>query len=190
MGLGCSKLNGGNIHFIQPQAKVTKSHTCTYAEYFIENPLSPNSTLASLKHIVSEIEDVNKKNMAGETLLFVACEKGHFAGVEFLLNAGADKEITDLRGMSPLHIAIIYNHIEIVKILLKNDVNTEYINKQNNQGMLPIQLAVLYGFTDIVELLSKHGANMSCIDNFGRSLEEIAAANDHKQIQKLFNNQA
>lgn len=37
--------------------------------------------------------------------------------VQMLLDAGADKEVVDMKGRTPLHIAVLYGNVNIVKAL-------------------------------------------------------------------------
>ncbi len=73
----------------------------------------------------------------------------------------------DVNGIYPrysmLEMAIRYNKVDIVKLLLNQEVN---VNQQNNRTT-PLYMAVIYGITyetnDIVQLLVDHGANINFV---------------------------
>ena len=56
---------------------------------------------------------------AGETKLHVACIKNEAVKVKQLLAAGADANITDHAGWTPLHEACNHGNVECVRELLK-----------------------------------------------------------------------
>ena len=56
---------------------------------------------------------------SGETKLHVACIKNDAVKVKQLLAAGADANITDHAGWTPLHEACNHGHVECVRELLK-----------------------------------------------------------------------
>ena len=55
--------------------------------------------------------------MSGETPLVKAAERGHTDGVKLLLDAGADKDVKDMDGKTPLDWAA-GSDTDIVKLLL------------------------------------------------------------------------
>jgi hypothetical protein len=71
--------------------------------------------------------------------------------VKLLLDKGADVNLTDKYGNTPLHLAASDGHIEIVKLLLEkgSDVNS----KRRNDGTTPLYWAALNGHIEIVKLL-------------------------------------
>ncbi len=71
--------------------------------------------------------DVNARNAAGETPIFLAAKAGRMKVVEMLLKAetstsgaaAVDETIADARGVTPRQIARQNQHEEIVKLLEK-----------------------------------------------------------------------
>lgn len=78
-------------------------------------------------------------------------------------NANIDEYqlITEREGGTPLHIAVEYNNIEIVELLLENGASTESVDRNN---MTPLHWAVDLGYKDIIKLLVKGGANINAQD--------------------------
>ena len=79
--------------------------------YFLENPAL----------------DMNKLDMDGDTALHKAIAKRDLEAVKLLRAAGEDLEIADRFGKTALLLALYYEHMRIMKFLLKNgaDVNAQ-----------------------------------------------------------------
>ncbi|EDO45485.1 predicted protein, partial [Nematostella vectensis] len=58
-------------------------------------------------------------------------------------------------GFTPLHIAVVYGHWEIVKLLLDEGADVE---AQTKNGYQPLHLAAQYGHKIIIEILLQRGA--------------------------------
>ncbi|KAF7319430.1 Ankyrin repeat domain-containing protein 50 [Mycena chlorophos] len=99
------------------------------------------------------------------TPLHAAAEAGHTAIVERLLAAGADTtrtccpESQNEDEIQPLHLAVIYNHLETARSLVQHGapVDTRYGTESTSYALSD---AVLDGNTDMVKLLLQHGANV------------------------------
>ena len=97
-------------------------------------------------------------------------ESGDLAGVQVLLDKGANVNAKDDEGFTPLHQAAEWGHIEIVELLIASGA---YVNAQITDippegafipltGMTPLDLAGFEcGCPEIVELLTKHGGYSS-----------------------------
>ena len=69
-------------------------------------------------------------------------------------------------GQTPLHIASIQGHNEIVRYLLDNNAFT---NVQDSSGSSPLHEAVRYGRIEIVKMLLDSGADVNAKDNIGKT---------------------
>lgn len=74
--------------------------------------------------------------------------------LSILLNKGADVNVADKRGMTPLHQACLYGVKELVEFLHHNNAN---IDIKNEDDKTPIDYAVQNGFTEIAEMLHSSG---------------------------------
>ncbi|XP_064455145.1 uncharacterized protein LOC135366391 [Ornithodoros turicata] len=68
--------------------------------------------------IIDRLDDVNKKVHMSRTALFNACQSGHLKTVRYLLSKGADVNVADEDGRTPLHQSALKGHADIVKLLL------------------------------------------------------------------------
>jgi ankyrin repeat protein len=72
-----------------------------------------------------------------------------------LLTSGAEINLCDKQGQSPLFGASLYGRCDVVKCLLSSGAD---INLSHEGGQLPLFVASSYGYYDIVRLLTSHGA--------------------------------
>jgi cytohesin len=102
-------------------------------------------------------------NTGVELALFYAAEKGDLAGVQTQLDAGADVNVKDAAGGTPLYSAAYDGHKEVVKLLIANGAD---VNVKNKFDDTPLDWAVMLGKPEIIDLLRKHG---------GKTVEELKA---------------
>lgn len=135
--------------------------------------------------------------------------------VQFLLNNGADINLCNKNGYSPLYLACFDGHHSTVEILLKNRANInscsknktsplyiaclnghEYtaelllsngsdINSNTKDGTSPLIAACFQGHDNIVHLLLKRGANVNSCDKDGVGPFFIACQNGHESTVQL-----
>ena len=55
---------------------------------------------------MQETCEVDRKNFADQTPLHIASREGHIKSLECLVGYGADVEVTDLQGNTPLHFVL------------------------------------------------------------------------------------
>jgi len=72
--------------------------------------------LDEVKTLIQQGLRVNTTDCSNQTALYRACERGHTAVAEYLLDSGAS---VNLRA-KPLIAAARYNHYECVKLLLQH----------------------------------------------------------------------
>lgn len=75
--------------------------------------------------------------------------------IEFLIQNGADVNLANKAGYTPLIVASYYNCFEFVKVLIANGAD---VNLMNNDGETALMTARKSGYTKIVNLLKTHGA--------------------------------
>jgi len=109
----------------------------------------------------------------GRTALWECAFKGKEQGVLQALAAGADPNIGDDAGYTPLHIAIQERHVSIIELLLKSGANPNSTDKHGNGPLWTAAMNARGDFT-IVELLLKAGANPNHKNNYGRSPLDVA----------------
>uniref|UniRef100_A0ABD2WSC3 Uncharacterized protein n=1 Tax=Trichogramma kaykai TaxID=54128 RepID=A0ABD2WSC3_9HYME len=117
----------------------------------------------------------------GYTPLHFALVWGHRQVAELLLRRGADPNMTDKDGSSPLHISCMRNKdYNIVTVLF--EVSDEkhlrvQVNAQDNLGRTPLHLALYWGQKKVVELLLKNGADPNMPDEEGLTALHVICQN-------------
>ena len=135
--------------------------------------------------------DPNVKDEYGDTPLLLAINVDDFNNnrlniVKHLLKYGANPNLINDDGRSPLYFASMKNHDNVVALLLEHgaDPNTKLFNGNTILGS-----EVIKGNKDMVELFLKYGAdtNISIKDFTGKTqtLIEVAKERKYKEIEDL-----
>mmetsp|Transcript_4751 Transcript_4751/g.11207 ORF Transcript_4751/g.11207 Transcript_4751/m.11207 type:complete len:343 (+) Transcript_4751:1-1029(+) len=128
-------------------------------------------------------EDINaRENNTGLTALHYACWKGSVGAARALLTAGADPTIYDMYGIAPVHKAVAFNQLQILRIIFEMTVTdlprTERAQKRQQMANFktgevtcppeyhakalidtPYHIAARSGNVGIMELLARYGAH-------------------------------
>ena len=91
--------------------------------------------------------------------------------VQRALDAGADVNMKDEDGHTPLHWACTYGNEEICRLLLEHGADP---NARDDNGRTPLHWACLYNHTAIVRLLIEHGADAGARDDQGETPFDVA----------------
>lgn len=121
----------------------------------------------------------------GETPLFAAIDRDSERCAMFLLSKGADPDIANMSGATPLHhIAASPSRLEMAKALLEAGANPSAANKR---GATPLHHAAGAGNADLVEALLEKGSDPLALDSEGstpldRVNKSILAAEDGNSL--------
>ena len=121
----------------------------------------PGSTLVNTRDITS-----------GETALHIVTRRRDPVWIRFLAQNGANPNIRDKNGETPLQVAVIVGPIDSVEALLKAGAD---INTTNVAGETPLITAVHRRDVPMVRLLLEKGAKPDQNDNSGRSARDYVA---------------
>jgi hypothetical protein len=96
--------------------------------------------LDQVKSLIIEFPyELNRQNNAGETALFLSCARGHQQIVDFLLQKGANPNISNLEGACPCHIAAAMGYSQILQLLVGRGA---FVNVLDDEGDSPLHYAV------------------------------------------------
>ena len=139
-----------------------------YPEYSFNSVSSSASTqskdVRTLNHFSTlgiSVAEEDPTTMSGCPLL-EAVEKGLTPVVDFLLTRGASPDSCDDRADTCLHIAVKYNHVETLGLLLNWDAD---VNALNADGISPLTLAAQFNYIDLMKTLVLHGARLDEADD-------------------------
>ncbi|MFN7038411.1 MAG: ankyrin repeat domain-containing protein [Alphaproteobacteria bacterium] len=129
-------------------------------------------------------------NQDKEKNFFSALQKGDNEAVYNFLKEGMDVNIFNALGETPLHIACLYGHVEIVKILLQFNANPKAASMGNGHQQ-PIHYAAENGNSEILQLLLSKKVNINAKDVSGSTALHISAELGHTEfVETLLKNNA
>ena len=117
------------------------------------------------------------------TALFYTSQNGHAETVELLLNRGANPNLKDERGVSPLRLAAEYGHLEVVNILLAAGADPNI--KTKDYGNLALHAACSNGHIDIISILLEQGDHLNLKNRIGMTPLIMAARHGHDDLVKM-----
>lgn len=120
----------------------------------------PGSTLINSRDITN-----------GRTALHIAAARRDVVWLTFLANKGANPNIADNRGVTPLMLASQLGFFEGVQTLITAGAR---VDEPNEAGETPLITAVHRRDTQMMRVLLQAGANPDRSDNSGRSAREYA----------------
>lgn len=143
----CSDVNAVDIH------QQSALHMCMQS-----------GQLKAVQTLISFGADVNKVDGKKHIPLFYACASGNGEIVDELIKHGSASalEDKDLDGRCPLHYAAMVDRTDIIKILLKNNLNP---NMQDHAGCPPLHFAAYGGFVHCMTALLEKGAYVNLQDD-------------------------
>lgn len=118
-------------------------------------------------------KDIDKNNLS--TLLLQHCRhcgNGYTGDMEMLIKAGADVNVVDEEGDTPLMRAIMDsaggygNNSEFISTLIQYHAD---VNKPNKQGHIPLHIACWGNRDQVITMLLAKGANVNAQDNIGNT---------------------
>nr|XP_006812828.1 PREDICTED: ankyrin-1-like [Saccoglossus kowalevskii] len=95
---------------------------------------------------------------------------------------------TRLLNKTPLHLAVLYNHTSVVKVLLENGADSEVTDSNTDT---PLLWAAMKGHTPMVEVLINNGADVNAVNKDQNTPLHKAAKKGYAPIlEMLLNNDA
>jgi len=122
-----------------------KNHREVFSAVFINDTSRIQQLFESKKLNIDYIDSENQFSF-----LHNAVGQGKTESVRTLLRLGADPDIVAMAGFTPLMVAVYFNHVHLVKILIQAGANKE---KQSESGETAYDLAIQSDNPEIIELL-------------------------------------
>ena len=129
---------------------------------------------------------LNAQDNYGGTALTYAVTEDRKEVVKILLEHKANQHITyranDITGITPLILASVKGHKEIVEMLTAYGA---HVNAQDSIGRTALMAAAKHGYKKIVELLIAKDADVNTQDSSGVTALVLAVFKGHKEIVKI-----
>ena len=137
-----------------------------------------------MKHLLQKGVQVEATSeYFGNTALHIAIKStDNPVFVTNLIEFGADVNSVNQYKQTPLHIAVMNNKLEAVKILLPNGANINTKTRKESQSSLHI--ASKNGHIDMVKYLIEKGASINDVDISGDTPLDFAMKNGHSEVVK------
>lgn len=123
---------------------------------------------------------IDTRSDSGEGALHIVAKRGDVAYLGFLLGKGADPNLRDGQGDTPLLTALLTGFIPGAEVLLKRGGN---VNLANSRGETPLIRAVQLRNAEAVRLLLASGADPDQTDNVaGMSARDYAKVDTRSPV--------
>jgi ankyrin repeat protein len=122
---------------------------------------------------------IEENKQISPSLLLAASLNGKIKLVKILLRHGADINVSDEAGRTPLMLSAKMGHKEVVGHLLQKNAE---IDRKDKQGHTALSLSAHAGNFEIVALLINAGSNIQIKSKYGNTLLMLAADAGHDGI--------
>ena len=129
-------------------------------------------SVARVKRLVANGEDVNKITEGGDSPLLFAASAGHVAVIGILLELGADVNVRHTDGFTPLHAAAWKGHVGAAEALINAGAD---VNAAAKDGITPLKAAARKRYIGAMALLINAGADINDTREYGGMLLHEAA---------------
>ena len=133
-----------------------------------------------LKILRSGCIPVNSVDSDGSTPVICAARSGNAKVIEVLIGAGANLEISDVEGWSPLHWAAETGQLHVIGVLL--DRCPVLINHRDKRGLTALHVAAWRGNAKMVHRLILEGADVKEVTHWGETALHHAAYFGHREV--------
>ncbi|KAF4810450.1 Ankyrin-3 [Colletotrichum tropicale] len=173
---------GANVNSIDVNGYTPLHYACQYS---MEVDRDAEDRERTINQLIRGGADVNSQGRDGMAPLHYASMEGNEDVASMLIVAGANIDITDASGSTPLIWAVRKGALGCVQSLWK--ISNKRL--RDNQGRTALHLAALNGMADVVEwLITKGGADKEARDLMKYRPLHWAASNGHKKIVDLLIN--
>jgi len=114
--------------------------------------------------------------------LFKAAKIGDTETVKMLIEMGADVNVRDDSGLTPLYWASLRSFTDIAKILIEMGAD---VNVRNKDGYTPLYWVSSEGHTEIAKMLIEKGADVNTKNEDNETPLQSALEKDHTEIAKM-----
>jgi len=122
--------------------------------------------LAAMEGRQDLVELLTAKGAAPISAIHLAARVGDLAKVRSLIEAGANVDVRDKGGQTPLFPAVLTDNIDVAQFMIAKGAD---VNATDKTGQTALHGAAISGCKDAVELLLAKGANVNAADRDGKT---------------------
>lgn len=160
---------------------VAQDTITSFSDNFVDAAETNNIT--ALKSMIKAGKPVDSQGAFQTTALMRASYHGYDDAVKYLLNAGADPNLTDIGGATALHLATRMGHANVAKQLIEFGAEVDAVD---GEGWTPLMRAALTEKPELVDLLVKKGADVNASNDLGETaLMHAVMAGSSKVTEQL-----
>ena len=154
----------------------------------LESPISTLDLSGKSYTRIARMLDSSSGSRHSDAPLLNTIRNGNLSEFQKLLDSGAQLDVKDGHGWTPLHVAVLTGQAQMLDKLLDRNVE---VDAQGAAGRTALNLAAEEGIPEIVEKLLAHDANPNLhpFDEFG-SLIQALIKKQHRIIRILLDNGA
>lgn len=136
-----------------------------------------NGTHTDMQLLISQGADVNKKDVDGNSLVYIAAIKGYLDVLKILVSHSANVEIGDVNGCKPIYAAVLHNQMNVVKYLVQVGANLE------PYGAILMHNAAINNNIILINLLNYRGVDVNITNEYGCAALHYAA--QYEQLDSI-----
>ncbi|CAB0036984.1 unnamed protein product [Trichogramma brassicae] len=181
--------HGANPNLVQRVNQMTAMHMIELGSRK-QHPLL--EMIFGLSHDEFRPLQVNATDSAGETPLHTAIANENDIAVELLLRNGADPNLSNLKGFTPLHLVCLGNKdkarlVEMIFELSDKKYHPVQVDTKDNWDETPLHKALHRDYKEVAESLLRRGADLNLADRKGDKALHIICRRGHaKLLESLF----
>jgi uncharacterized protein len=177
---GKKSKDGGKSDTIVDNSVITEEKTI-YQNGIFEALKSDD--LESFKEIIRKnIVDINSLNTNGNSLLIDSIILGSSKIRDYLLEKGANIDLANSEGFTPLMMATSINQIQTVQILINKGA---ILDKKNEFGDTALHIAIKKEYENIAIILIEAGANIKITDYDNLTAYDLTVSRDLPKLEEL-----
>jgi ankyrin repeat protein len=160
--------------------KVVCLSGCRASDFGCQLITSCNSgNFPGVRSAVSSGASLDYQDGYGYTAAICCCVQGHPEILQYFLEQGANTELADIGGSTPLHYTAVVNKYDCAAVLLRHGVALDTINMY---GETALWWASCEGHLPIVQLLVQAGADIDRACNDGKTPLAMARDVGHPEV--------
>eukprot|EP00043_Microstomoeca_roanoka_P008303 m.80084 g.80084 ORF g.80084 m.80084 type:complete len:1265 (+) comp14190_c0_seq2:239-4033(+) len=175
----CLKHQANTLHHIEPHGYTSWHILVRHDNTEQLELLCTTVTKRICRKAFSEIDSL------GRTILHLAAAHNQVNSLRLLVQHGADINVMNSSGISPLLSAITANNTEAALVIIELKADVDLFNSELSTCLSPLALASQLGNATIVEALLKAGADDLLKDSEGELALHKACARGHADVVKL-----